>query len=88
MRLVARLVRLGRGRNPFRAAFVREIVRTVESQTTFPLLTRLDREQREAFQRWMADEGVADPGDGARRLIHDELVRMGFMANRPHAPRT
>jgi hypothetical protein len=31
---------------------------------------------------------VADPGDGARRLIHDELVRMGFMANRPHAPRT
>lgn len=79
-----RRVRLGRGAIPSEPpSFVRGC--GVAHETTFPLLTRLDQEQTDAFREWMEAEGLTDPGDAARRLIHDEMVRMGLIENRPHA---
>lgn len=75
-----RLVRRGRGRNPFRAAFFREIVRTVESQTTFPVLIQADAVTLEALDKWIAEQPEPRPSraQAAAYLVKDSLIGMGL----------
>lgn len=75
-----RRVRLGRGSEPFRAAFFRAIVLAVKSQTTFPVLIQADQETLDALDKWISEQPEPKPSraEAAGYLVKDSLIGMGL----------